>query len=175
MAVSSLGVSFPPKGLGRILQAKNQGERGPMKDPVVHEALRPIQEIVSQETGNALAPGARMRVQNVLTSAMGQLAGVRGNDKTLTRDVTILLADLRGFTSISSNYPAFIVLDMLNRCFVRMSEIIFQNHGGIDKFMGDSILAVFRSGPKTRASAGRRTDAPPAPVRAFPLSCPPAR
>jgi adenylate cyclase len=127
-----------------------------MKDPVVHEALRQIQEIVSQETGNALAPGARMRVQNVLTSAMGQLAGVRGNDRALTRDVTILLADLRGFTAISSNYPAFIVLDMLNRCFVRMSEIIFQNHGGIDKFMGDSILAVFESGPNAGEDSVRR-------------------
>jgi adenylate cyclase len=118
-----------------------------MKDPVVHEALRQIQEIVTQETGNALAPGARTRVEKVLTSALGQLAGVRGNDKALTRDVTILLADLRGFTAISANYPAFVVLDMLNRCFVRMSEIIFQHHGNIDKFMGDSILAVFESGP----------------------------
>jgi adenylate cyclase len=116
-----------------------------MKDPVVHEALRQIQDIVAQETGNALAPAAKSRVQSVLTSAMGQLAGVRGNDRTLTRDVTILLADLRGFTSISANYPAFIVLEMLNRCFVRMTEIIFQHHGAIDKFMGDSILVIFES------------------------------
>jgi adenylate cyclase len=118
-----------------------------MKDPVVLETLRQIQEIVAQETGNALAPAARSRVQGVLASALGQLAGVRGNDRALTRDVTILLADLRGFTAISASYPAFVVLDMLNRCFVRMSEIIFRNHGGIDKFMGDSILAIFESGP----------------------------
>jgi adenylate cyclase len=126
-----------------------------MKDPVVHEALRQIQDIVAQETGNALAPAAKSRVQSVLTSAMGQLAGVRGNDKTLTRDVTILLADLRGFTSISANYPAFIVLEMLNRCFVRMTEIIFQNHGAIDKFMGDSILVIFEEGADGNESVKR--------------------
>jgi adenylate cyclase len=114
-----------------------------MKDPVVNEALRQIQDIVRQETGNPLAGSARSRVERVLTSALGQLAGVRGEDKHLTRDVTILLADLRGFTTISANYPAVIVLELLNRCFVKMSEIIFQHHGGIDKFMGDSILVIF--------------------------------
>ena len=116
-----------------------------MKDPVVNEALKQIQDIVAQETGNPLAGQARTRVQRVLTSALGQLAGMRGDDKHLTRDVTILLADLRGFTTISASYPAIIVLELLNRCFVRMSEIIFQHSGAIDKFMGDSILVIFES------------------------------
>ena len=116
-----------------------------MKDPVVHEALRQIQDIVAQETGTALAPGAKTRVEKVLTSALGQLAGAGKRDTQLTKDVTILLADLRGFTSISATYPAGTVLDLLNRCFVRMSEIIFRHHGAIDKFMGDSILVIFES------------------------------
>ena len=126
-----------------------------MKDPVVHEALRQITDIVAQETGNPLAGTARSRVQRVLSSALGQLAGVRGEDKHLTRDVTILLADLRGFTTISANYPAVIVLELLNRCFVRMSEIIFQHHGGIDKFMGDSILVIFESEENGNAAVQR--------------------
>jgi len=126
-----------------------------MKDPVVHEALRQIQDIVAQETGNPLAGTAKSRVQRVLSSALGQLAGVRGEDRHLTRDVTILLADLRGFTTISANYPAVIVLELLNRCFVRMSEIIFQHHGGIDKFMGDSILVIFESEARGNAAVQR--------------------
>jgi adenylate cyclase len=127
-----------------------------MKEPVVHEALKQIQDIVAQESGKPLLPAARERIQKVLTSAFGQLAGVRGNDKALTRDVTILLADLRGFTAISSSYPAVIVLELLNRCFVRMSEIIFANHGAIDKFMGDSILVIFESGPNPGEDAVHR-------------------
>jgi len=127
-----------------------------MKEPVVHEALRQIQDIVAEESGKPLQPAARERIQKVLTSAFGQLAGVRGNDKALTREVTILLADLRGFTAISSNYPAVIVLELLNRCFVRMSEIIFRNHGNIDKFMGDSILVIFESGPNPGEDAVHR-------------------
>jgi adenylate cyclase len=127
-----------------------------MKEPVVHEALRQIQDIIAEESGKPLPSVARERIQRVLTSALGQLAGVRGNDKALTRDVTILLADLRGFTAISSSYPAVIVLELLNRCFVRMSEIIFRNHGNIDKFMGDSILVIFESGPNPGEEAVHR-------------------
>ena len=127
-----------------------------MKDPVVHEALRQIQEIVTQETGSALAPAAKSRVQKVLTSALGQLAGAGKSETHLAREVTILLADLRGFTSISATYPAGTVLDLLNRCFVRMSEIIFRHHGAIDKFMGDSILVLFESGASLAQDGVRR-------------------
>ena len=116
-----------------------------MKDPVVHEALRQIQEIVAQETGRALPVPARERVEKVLHSALGQLAGSGKRENYLVREVTILLADLRGFTTISSQHPAATVLDLLNRCFVGMSEIIFRHHGTIDKFMGDSILVLFES------------------------------
>jgi adenylate cyclase len=116
-----------------------------MKDPVVHEALRQIQEIVSQETGTALPSNAKSRVEKVLHSAFGHLAGNGGREDYLTREVTILLADLRGFTSIASSYPPATVLNLLNRCFVAMSEIVFRHHGTIDKFMGDSILVLFET------------------------------
>src|SRR5205085_10867753 len=96
--------------------------------------------------GSALPATARARVEKVLASTFGQLAGKR--DQFHSRDVTIMLADLRGFTSIAAAHPAPVVLDLLNRCFIGMSEIIFRNHGTIDKFMGDSILVIFESGDK---------------------------
>jgi adenylate cyclase len=116
-----------------------------VKDPVVHEALRQIQDIVAQETGSALPANARARVEKVLATALGQLGGGGQRENYLTREVTILLADLRGFSGISSAFPAPVVLELLNSCFVTMSEIIFRHHGTIDKFMGDSILVLFES------------------------------
>jgi adenylate cyclase len=127
-----------------------------MKDRVVHETLRQIQEIITQDTGSALVPATKARVEKVLTSALGQLAGAGRFETHLTGEVTILLADLRGFTSISAAYPAHTVLDLLNRCFVRMSEIIFRHHGAIDKFMGDSILVLFESGAGPAQDGVRR-------------------
>ena len=117
-----------------------------MKDPVVHEALRQIQHIVAEETGAALPSSARARVEKVLHSTFGQLAGAATRDSYEVREVTIMLADLRGFSSIAAEQPAATVLDLLNRCFIGMSEIIFRNHGAIDKFMGDSILVIFGDG-----------------------------
>src|SRR5438128_1449998 len=127
-----------------------------MKDPVVQEALRQIQQILAEESAIALPASARSRVEKVLESAMGRLAGTRGRDQTLTREVTILLADVRGFTAISAAHPAGTVLDLLNRCFVEMSEIIFRHHGTIDKFMGDSILVLFEPSASSSEDAVRR-------------------
>lgn len=117
-----------------------------MKDPVVNEALRQIQDIVAEATGAGLPTGARDRVEKVLESAFGRLAATGPRENYLSREVTILLADLRGFTALSASQPAPTVLDVLNRCFVAMSEIIFRHQGVIDKFMGDSILVLFEGG-----------------------------
>ncbi len=116
-----------------------------MKDPVVHEALRQIQDIVCGDLGKQLTTGAATRLEKVLHSALGR-AGPGQRENYLTRDVTILLADLRGFSAISAAFPAPVILDLLNRCFVAMSEIIFRHDGLIDKFMGDSILVLFEGG-----------------------------
>jgi adenylate cyclase len=59
------------------------------------------------------------------------------------REVSILLADLRGFAAIAESYPARVVLDTLNRCFATLTEVIVQHYGAIDKFMGDAIMVVF--------------------------------
>lgn len=66
-----------------------------------------------------------------------------------TRQVTILLSDIRGFTAMSERYSAHQVVKLLNRYFERMTRIILDYGGTIDKFMGDSIMALFGA-PKQR-------------------------
>ena len=60
-------------------------------------------------------------------------------------DVTILMCDLRGFTRASASLPSEVVVEMLNDYFSVLGDIIFENDGTIDKFIGDAILAVFGS------------------------------
>jgi adenylate cyclase len=58
-------------------------------------------------------------------------------------EATILLSDLRGFSFMTQGCSAQEVVDMLNRYFTRMCEIIYDCGGTVDKFMGDSIMALF--------------------------------
>lgn len=57
--------------------------------------------------------------------------------------MTVLLTDLRGFTPVAAAHPAGVVLEMLNRYLLTMTDVIVEARGRIDKFMGDSIMVVF--------------------------------
>ncbi len=59
------------------------------------------------------------------------------------REVTILFADLRGFTTLSEQLPPRELLTLLNRYLDRMSAAIEEQGGVIDKFIGDAIMALF--------------------------------
>jgi adenylate cyclase len=61
------------------------------------------------------------------------------------REVTILLADIRGFTNLSATMSPHDVTQMLEDYFACLVPIIFKYQGTIDKFVGDAILAVFGS------------------------------
>ncbi|MGE5396711.1 MAG: CHASE2 domain-containing protein [Chitinophagales bacterium] len=61
----------------------------------------------------------------------------------ITRDVTVLFSDIRGFTSYSEGKPAEDIVARLNEYFSAMVEIIFANDGTLDKYMGDGLMAIF--------------------------------
>lgn len=83
--------------------------------------------------------------QATLRDQIAQLVDEALNDtkEVDSRRVTILLSDLRGFTAVAENYTPLEMVEALNRYFKRMSEIIIRHGGTIDKFMGDSIMALF--------------------------------
>jgi adenylate cyclase len=119
-----------------------------MKQSPLRDALRRIEDIVAEATGAKLDAAAETRLENVLRTLTGGSLET-ASDNFSSQEVTILLSDLRGFTSMTSRHPAGVVLEVLNRCFVEMSGIIVRHHGQIDKFMGDSIMVIF---------LGRRAD-----------------
>jgi len=58
-------------------------------------------------------------------------------------EITVLFADIRGFTGISEDLPPEIVTDLLNEYFRVMLPVIEKYNGVLNKFMGDAILAIF--------------------------------
>ena len=59
------------------------------------------------------------------------------------RKVTIMMSDIRGFTTLSERLAPAQVVTMLNRYLGAMTDIIMAHQGTIDEFIGDAILAVF--------------------------------
>ncbi len=59
------------------------------------------------------------------------------------REATVLFADIRGFTAMSERLDPQTIVSMLNEYFEIMVDIIFQNEGTLDKFVGDEIMAVW--------------------------------
>ncbi len=76
-------------------------------------------------------------VDTVLESPSGlQMGGEK-------RKLTMMMTDLRGFTSLSERLPADRVVKLLNRYLAAMVPIIKQYQGTIDEFIGDAIFVLF--------------------------------
>lgn len=59
------------------------------------------------------------------------------------RELAVLFSDIRQFTSISEKLPPKKIVESLNRYFSLMVDIVMQNNGIVDKFIGDALMAFY--------------------------------
>ena len=90
-------------------------------------------------------------VEKILASPGGADAALVAEE----RDVSILFADIVGFTSRAERMPPSAVAELLNQCLGELSEAVFAEEGTLDKFIGDAVLAVFGA-PLTQADHASR-------------------
>lgn len=57
--------------------------------------------------------------------------------------VTVLFADIRGFTKMTAAMDPIAVIELLNACMTKISRVIDEHGGVIDKYVGDEVMALF--------------------------------
>lgn len=63
--------------------------------------------------------------------------------KNSKKHLTILFCDVKGFTGLSEKYDAEKLVTNLNELFKEIVNIIFENEGTVDKFIGDCVMAYW--------------------------------
>lgn len=72
----------------------------------------------------------------------------RESPMTESRDLCFLFTDIRGFTTLCEGMTPEKVVEMLNHYLDIQSSIIIANHGDVDKFVGDEVMAMFEGSDK---------------------------
>jgi adenylate cyclase len=73
-------------------------------------------------------------------------------------DGSYLFADIRGSTTLAEQMPPEAFRQLIDRFFAVTAQVVFDSDGGVDKFVGDEIVAFFfplMSGPRYAAAAVR--------------------
>ena len=76
-------------------------------------------------------------VANLITTASGEF------DRAERQVVTVFFSDIAGFTSMSEQLTASAIVNMLNHYFTAVTAPIRDNHGIVDKYMGDGLMAFW--------------------------------
>jgi adenylate cyclase len=141
----ALGISRP---ILRIGEAASEIAKGNLSHRVRGVASRDeIGDLATRFNDMIVQLNERFELQKFVSA--GTMRAIQDSDARTVhlggerREMAVLFADIRGYTAFSENREPEEVVTVLNSYFQRLADIVTANHGDIDKYVGDQIMAVF--------------------------------
>ncbi|MEW6189609.1 MAG: tetratricopeptide repeat protein, partial [Actinomycetota bacterium] len=116
--------------------------------------------LLSMEASDTLSLFTWAFAKGIFMDYLGRILFRMGSEVLYRRqEVTVLFADIRGFTSLSEDLAPERVRSVLNTYLAFLTEIIFQYGGTLDKYIGDAIMAFFNAPKEQKDHALRAVKA----------------
>jgi len=106
------------------------------------QALRAPQGIAGGER-RAASPGSAELLTRFMPRALAEKARSARRSEGERKQVTILFADLCGFTDLCERLDPEAIRAFQNDLFAEMAGVVYQHEGFVEKFVGDAIMSVF--------------------------------
>ncbi len=118
------------------------------------DELAILGDVMSSAAADLQASEERIRTEEAIRGDLGRYLPAELVDKVVRREqdmglggrrseITVLFADVVGFTPLADALPADQTVALLNELFTILTEIVFRHHGTVDKFIGDCVMAVW--------------------------------
>lgn len=112
------------------------GNENPSKNKFCGECGFNLQEISAEDRMNIVK-------KDIPESLVQKILLTKDTIEKERKDVTVIFADISGFTSMSESLDPEELTLLMNDCFRKLSAMVYRYEGIIDKFIGDCIMAIF--------------------------------
>jgi class 3 adenylate cyclase/tetratricopeptide (TPR) repeat protein len=124
--------------------------RPTLGDAMVELSLKPLRGLLESLTEEAAATDngegsgdLLERLQSYIPKQLADKIRTSGHVEGERRQVTVIFADISGFTALSERLDAEEVASFANDCMKELTTAVYQYEGMVDKFIGDCVMAVF--------------------------------
>src|ERR1039457_567990 len=137
----------------RAAIAAQEAMRHTLGDATVELSLKPLRSLLeSLLTGQSASISSELgsrdqqlltRLQSYIPKQLAEKIRSSGHLEGERRQVTVVFADISGFTALSERLDPEEVASFSNDCMKELIDAVYQYEGMVDKFIGDCIMAVF--------------------------------
>lgn len=136
----------------RAAIAAQEGQRATLGDATVELTLKPLRNLLDSLLEDAAAAALERgspdqdllaQLQSYIPKHLAEKIRASGQVEGERRQVTVIFADISGFTALSERLDAEEVAAFANDCMKELTTAVYQHEGMVDKFIGDCVMAVF--------------------------------